>query len=168
MKRTLILSILLVCIGFTNVSHSQVTPLDTQYRKVSITGMAGASSFLKSPMTGVLLNIDITDNKYPLIIKWENGFMRSIDQTVFMFDLGAGIRFKNYDILICPFGFYQFAHDFTPTMGIAFNYRPFAGSPVYNKFTFSVKTSYYYHYIRPGEIGFNASLNYRLCKLKKI
>lgn len=155
--------LLSLCLLFAIHLYSQPTNVDTTYRKVYITAIAGVSSFLKSPIAGIIMDIEITDNKFPLVLRWENGFLVAHPQFAYIFDLSIGKRFKKADWGIAPFGFInQGGDNFCPTMGIYTELRPT------NRFNFCMKANYYFSYDRPSGFGVTATLNYRLLQFKSI
>lgn len=160
--KNLLLTLLIVLVSAIAL-QSQPTELDTTYRKFYVTALAGASSYFESPVAGVMFNIDITDNKYPLLLQWENGILATKDNFVYFFDLNIGKRAQKYDIGISPFSFINNGgNNFTPTMSL------FATLRTTQKFSFKIKSSYYYSYTKPGSLGFTATLNYKLRQFKNL
>ncbi len=163
MNKILLLISLFVLMGLKPIA-CQPTELDTTYRKVYLTAMGGACSYLASPIVGLLLDIEITDDTYPLVINWESGIMASTQRAAYMASLSFGKRFTKYDFGIAPFGFmaYTKRDDFMPTMSIYATLHPT------NRFYFNVKALYYYSYHNTGGFGINATLNFRIKQFKKL
>lgn len=159
-KQLLTLLLVLVC---AIALQSQPTPLDTVYRKVYFVAVAGASTYFASPVVGAIMDIEITDNKYPLLLNWQNGLLATNTNIVYTFNLSIAKRFKKYDIGINPIGFNnRGGKEFSPTMGV------FATLRTTPRLSFNIRSDYNFHYIKPGAVGFTAALNYKLYQFKKL
>jgi len=163
MNKILLLISLFVLMGSKPIA-CQPTELDTTYRKVYLTATGGACSYLASPIVGLFLDIEITDNTYPLVINWESGIITSFNKSVYMASVSFGKRFTQYDLGIAPIGFmaYTKKNDFMPTMSIYATIHPTS------RFYFNVKALYYFSYHTTGTIGINATLNFRIKQFKKL
>jgi len=126
--------------------------------------MGGACSYLASPIVGLLMDIEITDDTYPLVINWESGIMASTQRRAYTASLSVGKRFTKYDVGFAPFGFmaYTKKDDFMPTMSIYATFHP------NSRFYFNVKALYYFSYHTNGSVGINATLNFRIKQIKKL
>lgn len=163
MKHILLLITLFVLMGLKPIA-CQPTELDTTYRKVYLSATGGACSYLASPIVGLFLDIEITDDTYPLVINWESGIMTSASRAAYTANLSFGKRFKKFDFGIAPFGFmaYTKRDDFMPTMSVYTTLR------TTNRFYFNVKALYYFSYNNAGSLGINATLNFRIKQFKKL
>jgi len=172
--------IFLLTIFLINISpvSGQPTPLDTTYRKVWLSSMGGVNSFLRSPIIGMTGEIEITDNKYPLIIHFNGSYsvvMSRQDQiqkrqtlnSILTTQLDFGRRFEKFDVIISPIGFmgYYPKTEFVPQMSLSFYYKGIKLSQS-NNLQFRLTTNYNYA-INPG-FGFNAVLNYRFKQFKNL
>lgn len=177
MKLLVLLLITFLIIGVSPIS-GQPTPIDTTYRKVWLSSMGGVNSFLRSPIIGMTGEIEITDNKYPLIIHFNGSYClvmsrqgqmkeRQIPNSILTTQLDFGRRFEKFDVVISPIGFmgYYPKTNFVPQMSLSFYYKGIKLSQSDN-FQFRLTTNYNYA-INPG-FGFNAVLNYRFKQFKNL
>lgn len=177
MKLSVLLLITFLIIGVSPIS-GQPTPLDTTYRKVWLSSMGGVNSFLRSPIIGMTGEIEITDNKYPLIIHFNGSYSvvmsrqgqmqeRQIPNSILTTQLDFGRRFEKFDVVISPIGFmgYYPKTNFVPQMSLSFYYKGIKLSQS-NNLQFRLTTNYNYA-INSG-FGFNAILNYRFKQFKNL
>jgi len=177
MKRAILLLITFLIIEVSSIS-GQPTNLDTTHRKVWLSSMGGVNSFLHSPIIGMMGEIEITDNKYPLIIHFNGSYSvvmsrqdqikeRQIPNSILTTQLDFGRRFEKFDVVISPIGFmgYYPKTDFVPQMSLSFYYKGIKLSQSDN-LQFRLTTNYNYA-INPG-FGFNAVLNYRFKQFKNL
>jgi hypothetical protein len=172
--------IFLLTIFLINISpvSGQPTPLDTTYRKVWLSSMGGVNSFLRSPIIGMTGEIEITDNKYPLIIHFNGSYSvvmsrqgqiqeRQTLNSILTTQLDFGRRFEKFDVIISPIGFmgYYPKTEFVPQMSLSFYYKGIKLSQS-NNLQFRLTTNYNYA-INPG-FGFNAVINYRFKQFKNL
>ena len=174
------LSILLLTIFLISILpiSGQPTPLDTTHRKVWLSGIGGVNSFLSSPIIGMAGEIEITDNKYPLIIHFNGSYslvmsrqgqdiVMQTPNSILTSQLDFGRRFKKFDVVISPIGFmgYYPKTDFVPQMSLSFYYKGIKLSQSDN-LQFRLTANYNYA-INPG-FGFNAVINYRFKQFKNL
>ena len=174
------LSILLLTIFLISILpiSGQPTPLDTTHRKVWLSGIGGVNSFLSSPIIGMAGEIEITDNKYPLIIHFNCSYslvmsrqgqdiVMQTPNSILTSQLDFGRRFKKFDVVISPIGFmgYYPKTDFVPQMSLSFYYKGIKLSQSDN-LQFRLTANYNYA-INPG-FGFNAVINYRFKQFKNL
>jgi hypothetical protein len=174
------LSILLLTIFLISILpiSGQPTPLDTTHRKVWLSGIGGVNSFLRSPIIGMTGEIEITDNKYPLIIHFNGSYslvmsrqgqdiVMQTPNSILTSQLDFGRRFKKFDVVISPIGFmgYYPKTDFVPQMSLSFYYKGIKLSQSDN-LQFRLTANYNYA-INPG-FGFNAVINYRFKQFKNL
>ena len=177
MKLSVLLLITFLIIGVSPIS-GQPTPLDTTYRKVWLSSMGGVNSFLRSPIIGMTGEVEITDNKYPLIIHFNGSYclvmsrqgqdmVIQIPNSILTSQIDFGRRFKKFDVVISPIGFmgYYPKTEFIPQMSLSFYYKGIKLSQS-NNLQFRLTTNYNYA-INPG-FGFNAVLNYRFKQFKNL
>jgi hypothetical protein len=172
--------IFLLTIFLINISpvSGQPTPLDTTYRKVWLSSMGGVNSFLRSPIIGMTGEIEITDNKYPLIIHFNGSYSvvmsrqgqiqeRQIPNSILTTQLDFGRRFEKFDVVISPIGFmgYYPKTELVPQMSLSFYYKGIKLSKSDN-LQFRLTANYNYA-INPG-FGFNAVINYRFKQFKNL
>jgi hypothetical protein len=176
MKQSIIL-LTIFLISILPIS-GQPTPLDTTHRKVWLSSMGGVNSFLRSPIIGMTGEIEITDNKYPLIIHFNCSYSvvmsrqgqikeRQIPNSILTTQLDFGRRFEKFDVVISPIGFmgYYPKTEFVPQMSLSFYYKGIKLSKSDN-LQFRLTTNYNYA-INPG-FGFNGVLNYRFKQFKNL
>ena len=158
--------------------NGQPTSLDTTHRKVWLSSMGGVNSFLRSPIVGMTGEIEITDNKYPLIIHFNGSYSvvmsrqgktseRQTPNSILTSQLDFGRRFEKFDVVISPIGFmgYYPKTDFVPQMSLSFYYKGIKLSQIDN-LQFRLTANYNYA-INPG-FGFNAIINYRFKQFKNL
>ena len=174
------LSILLLTIFLISILpiSGQPTPLDTTHRKVWLSGIGGVNSFLSSPIIGMAGEIEITDNKYPLIIHFNGSYslvmsrqgqdiVMQTPNSILTSQLDFGRRFKKFDVVISPIGFmgYYPKTDFIPQMSLSFYYKKIK---LYKSGNLQFRLTANYNYaINPG-FGFNGVLNYRFKQFKNL
>ena len=174
------LSILLLTIFLISILpiSGQPIPLDTTHRKVWLSGIGGVNSFLRSPIIGMAGEIEITDNKYPLIIHFNGSYslvmsrqgqdiVMQTPNSILTSQIDFGRRFKKFDVVISPIGFmgYYPKTDFVPQMSLSFYYKGIKLSQSDN-LQFRLTANYNYA-INPG-FGFNAVINYRFKQFKNL
>ena len=177
MKLSVLLLTVFLIIGISPIS-GQPTPLDTTYRKVWLSSMGGVNSFLRRPIKGMTGEVEITDNKHPLIIHFNGSYClvmsrqgqmqeRQTPNSILTTQLDFGRRFEKFDVVISPIGFmgYYPKTDFVPQMSLSFYYKGIKLSQS-NNLQFRLTTNYNYA-INPG-FGFNAVLNYRFKQFKNL
>ena len=177
MKLSILLLTILLIINVSPIS-GQPTPLDTTYRKVWLSGIGGVNSFLRSPIIGMTGEVEITDNKYPLIIHFNGSYClvmarqsqmkeRQTPNSILTSQLDFGRRFEKFDVVISPIGFmgYYPKTDFVPQMSLSFYYKGIKLSQSDN-LQFRLTANYNYA-INPG-FGFNAIINYRFKQFKNL
>ena len=177
MKLSILLLTILLIINVSPIS-GQPTPLDTTYRKVWLSGIGGVNSFLRSPIIGMTGEVEITDNKSPLIIHFNGSYClvmarqsqmkeRQTPNSILTSQLDFGRRFEKFDVVISPIGFmgYYPKVDFVPQMSLSFYYKGIKLSQSDN-LQFRLTANYNYA-INPG-FGFNAIINYRFKQFKNL
>lgn len=149
---------------------SQVTELDTNYRKVYITAEMGASSYLEAPILGIcVLDIDITDDKYPLFINWRSGLWSTpltSNRLISVHQVSIGRTFRSttgmrQDLGVFFLGYMNNLQGETSMaipMGVCFYVRTPYG--LYLKTDFA-----YYLTYAVNKIGVNVTVNYNLYHL---
>ena len=175
--KSLILLLTIFLISISPIS-GQPSTLDTTYRKVWLSGVAGTNSFLHSPIIGMTGEIEITDNKYPLIIHFNGSYClvmsrqsknieKQIPNSILTSQLDFGRRFEKFDVVISPIGFmgYYPKTDFVPQMSLSFYYKGIKLSQNDN-LQFRLTANYNYA-INPG-FGFNGVINSRFKQFKNL